>query len=498
MMTLKRLEQPVKPMKHPLISDHLGKKEKGFAGMLENIQLPNLIQMCCLSMLDLAIRVFRNGKEGVIYIEDGEVVHATCGGQTGEVAFFTILGWENGQFETFWPGQIDERTIDRNHQYLLIEAMRLYDEKNGRKSKSTTSRGVLTNKSPSENRRTRVLVVDDSAIMCKILTGMLAAEDDMEVIGTAKNGKEALELVDYLKPDLITMDVNMPVMDGGTALKHIMIKNPCPVVIMSNLSEGHHETILNFLNLGAVDVLNKPVKHKGLKTQQQNIIEHLRLAAKSDIGRFKRVRTPMVVADKMNFSRSTEPCETLVVIGSGVGGHVGLQQILAKYPEAFEGCLVAFQNIPPEFGNAFAEYLDCRSPFTVIPMGQPSLLKHGTCHLVANERPIRLSRKDEGYAIELDDVISASGSQAYDIDCFLMTVAEASLKNVIVVLLSGADLASLTGLQKVRAKGAKVLIQDLSTCMVPDPLENIIDNGLYDMIVKPADFQMKILLNNEE
>ena len=114
----------------------------------------------------------------------------------------------------------------------------------------------------------RVLIVDDSAVMCRALTEMLSSEEGIHVVGTARNGEEALEQIDRVRPDLITLDVNMPVMDGSTALKHIMIRNPCPVVIVSAVSQRRESNILNFLLLGAVDYIQKPVRGEAMARQR--------------------------------------------------------------------------------------------------------------------------------------------------------------------------------------------------------------------------------------
>jgi two-component system chemotaxis response regulator CheB len=192
----------------------------GFAGTLRNIQLTDIIQMCCLAGTTICVRVSQDENQGNIFIQDGDIVHAECGSISGVEAFFAILGWPSGQFDTVDASQVPSRTIREPYQFLLMEAARMADESAQRNIETTAATD-----SPADEKL-RVLIVDDSAIMSKILNSMLSADPGIDVVGNAKNGEEALAKMKELSPDLITMDVNMPVMDGSTALKHIMIESP--------------------------------------------------------------------------------------------------------------------------------------------------------------------------------------------------------------------------------------------------------------------------------
>jgi two-component system chemotaxis response regulator CheB len=222
------------------------KKQSGFAGTLKNLQLIDIIQLCCLSVSTMAIKVTKEESEGTIFIQNGEVVHACQGETAGIDAFYTIMGWERGNFETFDADVTPKRTIREHYHFLLMEASRQIDETTQRRTEEAAS---------VAQKKLRVLIVDDSPIMTKILTSVYTAQGDIEIAGTAGNGEQAIEMIDTTRPDLITLDVNMPVMDGNTTLKHIMIKKPCPVIVMSNLGDTSLENVLNFLDLGAVDFM---------------------------------------------------------------------------------------------------------------------------------------------------------------------------------------------------------------------------------------------------
>lgn len=179
--------------------------------------------MCCLSNINMAIRVTKDSQQGVIYIQDCSITHAECSNSVGENAFYEILAWESGGFETMKIDAPPEATIEKNWQFLLMEAARLIDERAIEEVPVDAAEEIQLFQ---EMNRLRVLIVDDSPLMCRILENILKDDEEISIVGTAKNGEEALLKIDELKPDLITLDVNMPVMDGNTALKHIMIKSP--------------------------------------------------------------------------------------------------------------------------------------------------------------------------------------------------------------------------------------------------------------------------------
>lgn len=233
--SLSLLEKPV-DFEHvrKLIRDSIKIKEDGFAGTLKNIDLTDLLQMCCLSCSSMTILVKKGADHGMIYIRDGQIIHAQYRSIAGVEAFFDILSWESGSFETLDFISVDNETIKQNYQYLLMEAARRIDEKFEKKD---LSKAKHPETDLSDTGKIRVLIVDDSAMMRRILTDIFSHNQQIVVAGTAKNGEEALEQIDLLSPDLITLDVNMPVMRGDTALKHIMIKSPSPVVIISSVGD---------------------------------------------------------------------------------------------------------------------------------------------------------------------------------------------------------------------------------------------------------------------
>ena len=449
----------------------INKHDGGFAGTLKNIQLNDLIQMCCLSAVNLGIKVSKDEKRGAIFIQDGEIVHAEVGEIKGEEAFFKILGWESGGFETFDTGNVSEVTINQSYQFLLMEAAHQADERESQREKSE--------KYPVSNtKKLRVLVVDDSQIMSKILTSMINADDRVEVIGTAENGERALEFLDKLKPDLVILDVNMPVMDGSTALKHIMIKSPCPVLIMSNLGDGSHKEIIEFLNLGAVDFMSKPVQNSHIFIQQQKIVERILQAAGAQTNCFKRIKVPKVV-QKLPVSENF-PCDSILVISAGAGGHAVTLDLVSRLPATLNHCVLILQTIPPVLTKAVSDYLDERSQLKVTPLESGMSFQTGQCFFAVHGIKVSFDSKGNCTVARVENTGSGN-SKSNLFDELIDSIVGKYKDKLQIVLLSGSEVGTLEGIKSLHKNGGKIIIQKRSSCMVSEPLQKVFDEDLVDM-----------------
>lgn len=453
----------------------------GFAGTLRNIQITDIIQMCCLAGASLCIRVTQDNDRGSIYIEDGEVVHAECGRAVGVEAFFTILGWPSGQFETMEAPAIAQPTIKEACQFLLMEAARQADELSHAKAVQEA-----IEPEPIGPEKLRVLIVDDSPIMSKILTSMLTAEATIEVAGTAKNGEEALKMMKSLSPDLITLDVNMPVMDGSTALKHIMIGSPCPVIIMSNLLPSSYDTLLSFLNLGAVDFMSKPVKSSNIVIQQQRIVGRVHKAAKADVKRFQLLRCPKLNPSEFISVNHGDQCEMLVIAISGAGGYLETVHLTTGLPKATQTTVLSLQSIPPPFAPTLSAYLNLRSRFEVQPIADKGLLNPGRCYIANSSQDMQFTISEGRLVLEkryAEPGISLEGN----IDRLLSSASELFQERVLVMLLSGAEVGRLEGLQAVRANGGKILAPFPDRCILPSSFEPAMEANLVGELFHPDD-----------
>ena len=483
------LEKPIR-LRHLLemIREQIVINDEGFAGTLKNIQLMDLIQMCCFSGITMAISVMKGSRQGTIHIKDGEIVHAVCENITGENAFYNILAWQNGSFETIKAATPFEHTIEKNHNYLLLEAARLSDLKTEAENLAVeqvrwedySEDAVNADERPEFNDSLRVLIVDDSPMMCKILTDILTVEGDIAVVGTAQNGEEALEKIANLKPDIVTLDVNMPIMDGSTTLKHIMIKKPCPVIIISSIGNQSPKNILDFLHLGAVDFVSKPEKMESMAVRQQQIIEKIRTAATAKIGNFKRGREQKVKAHARNMTKNQSPCNRLVVINSGAGGFTELVNIVHLLPSDTEASILVLHEMPSEFVSPLSGYLNDRTGITVLPIQTDALLLGGKCYIGTNGTSLKLNAALGGYTVSVEGINSADNQADHLFDGFLQSVCNSFDGPIQVVLLSGASVGSLDGLRCIKEKKGQIIVQPPGSSMVPEQLEKVIQTGLAD------------------
>jgi len=506
---------------------HFNKTDEGFQGTLKNIQLNDIIQMCCLSIISMAIRVWQGSQSGVIYIKNGDIIHATFGETVGEEAFYQIVTWERGQFETLGDVTAPCVSIHREWQFLLMEAARMVDEKalekqkddNITKSDAGTAEIVnstkdkdneIVSESVSLQKRSKVLIVDDSAMMCKILTQLMTEDKTIEVVGTAQNGQEALKKITALRPDLITLDVNMPVMDGSTALKHIMIKSPCPVVIVSNINSRSHVNIIDFLRLGAVDFIGKPKKSKDMAAQKQQMMHCIKNSSRACVNHYIRGRAAKPLQEKTTTAGKKikrDASSVFVVINSGVGGYGELLKVIPMLSDTMNAAVIALQSMPAEFLVPFSKYLNERSTARVLPLYRevqsdkpPSSgkipawkLKKGNCYmgthdLVVQDGAIKMGPTNDTYYIGLKGNPKERG-----FDHFLQTVADTFDGVIFAVLLSGADVGNLKGLRRIKEKNGIIISQKPETCMIPEPLQKAKQAGLVAFEDDPISIVKRIL-----
>ena len=183
------------------------REKDGFRGVLNIFQLGDIIQMYCLSGASITLRVKLGSQAGSIFIRKGNIVHAVCNETVGEEAFFQIISWKSGDFETVGDAGEPETTIDRNWQFLLLEGARMADELALANDHGLGGKAPLSATRDSES--VRVLIVDDSPLMCNILQDLFSADEAIQVVGVAHNGEEALRRIEERKPNLVTLDINI-------------------------------------------------------------------------------------------------------------------------------------------------------------------------------------------------------------------------------------------------------------------------------------------------
>ncbi len=311
-----------------------------------------------------------------------------------------------------------------------------------------------------------VMIVDDSTLLRKIVKEMFSTDDQLQVVGEAEHGLKALELIPELKPDVVTLDVNMPIMDGLTTIKHIMIKCPTPVVMFSTLTgQGSLETFES-LRYGAVDFLQKPssLLKEDLKSQHELIISRVKNAARAGIDTIRYLRPAQVAREKQ--AVGTQACHRVFAIGSSYGGYGSLlgliPEIKPQLPAAFLSVLYA---AAPHV-DAFVAYLDKHSHMAVRRAVDGDVLQSGTCYLASAFEQVTVNDESGELSIDLRPNGTENPGQACD---KLMTSLSDTLKaRAAGILLSGIGEDGMAGIGAILKGGGNAIIQEPATCLCND------------------------------
>ena len=352
----------------------------------------------------------------------------------------------------------------------------------------------------------RIVVVDDSAFMRKALSVMLESDPAIKVVGTANNGEDGIEKVKQLKPDLVTMDVEMPRMDGLTALRHIMKSDPVPVMMVSSITTDGAQATLEALELGAVDFIPKQMSYVSLDIVK--IKEDLLAKIRNIVGRKHilmarhRQRSQFAAA-----GRGTRPIETsgarsvpvrrknhkvnLVAIGSSTGGPPALHEVISRLPANLPVGVVVAQHMPPMFTKSLAERLNDTSHLTVREAKDREPVEPGIVLISPGGKHLSI-KKIGGRSIV--SISSEPADTLYKpcVDVMFHSVAEAYGRATMAVVLTGMGSNGLEGARAIKDKGGVLMAQNEATCVVYGMPRAVIDAKLADQIVAIDDVAAEI------
>lgn len=322
----------------------------------------------------------------------------------------------------------------------------------------------------------KVLIVDDSSFMRKIIKDILESEPDIQVIDTARNGKDALEKVIRLKPDVVTMDVEMPVMDGLTALKEIMETNPVPVVMVSSLTKEGAEVTLKALELGAVEFIAKPGGSISLKMDeiQDQIIEKVKIASSAkprrNIVEKRIVQTPSVRketpvdADFLKKKKNILPYP-VILIGTSTGGPRALHKVMDDLSSNINAPIFIVQHMPSTFTKSLAMRLDSISKFSVKEAEDGDIVKPGHAYLAPGGYQMGVSYSDNQLRIKITNESPVNGHKP-SVDYLFESFAEYNFSKVIAVIMTGMGYDGRDGMVKLNRQGAVTIAESEETCVV--------------------------------
>lgn len=304
-----------------------------------------------------------------------------------------------------------------------------------------------------------VLVVDDSALMRKLLTSIINSADDLEVVGAAPDPFVAREMIKRLNPDVVTLDVEMPRMDGLAFLGKIMSLRPMPVVMISSLTQEAADVTLQALELGAVDIVAKPTSDlaQTLSGMDNEIITKVRAAA----GAIVRRIDPGSVKYKAPVISTTDQ---LIAIGASTGGVAAIGQVLAELP-ANAPAIAIVQHMPKEFTGNFARRLDQKLPLKVVEATDNQRLLPGHVVIAPGDKHLEVQRSGGEFRCKLTDGPKVSGHRP-SVDVLFQSVAQQVHDRAIGVILTGMGRDGAEGLLKMREAGAVTIGQDEATSTV--------------------------------
>ncbi|MCW5619941.1 MAG: chemotaxis response regulator protein-glutamate methylesterase [Burkholderiales bacterium] len=316
----------------------------------------------------------------------------------------------------------------------------------------------------------KVLIVDDSAMIRKLLSEIVNAQADMTCVGAAPDPIAAREMIRNLDPDVLTLDVEMPKMDGLSFLEKLMRLRPMPVVMVSTLTQRGSEMTLRALELGAVDFVAKPKLDiaRGLEGYAEEIAAKIRVAARSRPRRMTptTVIAPSLKADAVlpHLSGRVTSTEKVIAIGASTGGTEALKAVLSALPPDSAGVVVA-QHMPEGFTRSFAERLDsvCRIRVKEAENGERVLPGHG--YIAPGHSHLLLKRDGANYVCELNQGPLVNRHRP-SVDVLFRSVANAAGRNAIGVILTGMGKDGAQGLLELRQAGAHTVAQDEATCVV--------------------------------
>jgi two-component system chemotaxis response regulator CheB len=344
----------------------------------------------------------------------------------------------------------------------------------------------------------RVLVVDDSRFFRRMVTEMLETDPQIKVIDSAGNGADAVKKAGRLKPDVIIMDVEMPVMDGITATRKIMASSPTAILMFSSLTRKGAQATLNALEAGAIDFLPKrfdAISNDG-KEAQHLLCERVRaVAGRQHFSRLSRpavVRRPSVAEQptpQVKRSSGTERCSFLpqnqtriVVIGTSTGGPIALQQVLKALPATFSLPILLVQHMPGSFTTAFAQRLDTICAINIREAKQGDILKPGLALLAPGGKQMLLERQGSGFSVRITE---SEPGQNYKpcVDITFSSVAKLLPGKTLAIVLTGMGADGREGAKLLKQAGSAVWVQDEASSIIYGMPAAIAEAGLADRIL---------------
>jgi two-component system, chemotaxis family, protein-glutamate methylesterase/glutaminase len=334
------------------------------------------------------------------------------------------------------------------------------------------------------NERIRVLVVDDSALMRKLIPSILSRDPNIEVVGTAMDGSFALKKIEELRPDVVTLDLEMPRMDGMETLSMIMRRAPMPVVILSTPPKEGASFTLKALALGAVDFIAKPhnAASGNLDSIAESLIEKIKIAKRAAGSKLPPANLPEPRTNVRKAVRPSTPARKIIAIGISTGGPNALEFLLSQLPADFTAAITIVQHMPEGFTEMFARRLDDCSSLFVQEARSGDMLLAGRVLVCPGNRHMTVRRMPRGDMVVLSDAPPVNGHRP-SADVLFHSVAQEFGPQSIGLLMTGMGEDGAEGLGAIKASGGFTVAQSEDTCVVAGMPRAAINKGYAAKVI---------------
>jgi two-component system chemotaxis response regulator CheB len=338
----------------------------------------------------------------------------------------------------------------------------------------------------------KVLVVDDSAVMRGLLSQLIDSQPDLEVVGAAHDALMAREKIKALNPDVLTLDVEMPRMDGLTFLEKLMRLRPMPVVMVSSRTKGHALVTLRALELGAVDFIAKPqgIAREDLQEFGETIAEKIRAAANAKLNLVRASSTSQAPLPALRLHSNTKQ-EKLIVIGASTGGTDAIKEVLIRMPEDAPGTLIV-QHMPETFTRMFADRLNdmCRVEVKEAVDGERVLLGHA--YIAPGHSHMQVARSHSSYIVRLNQQPPVNRHRP-SVDVLFRSAAASAGRHAIGIVLTGMGADGAEGIRALKQAGAYNLAQNQASCIVYGMPKAAIETDCIDKVASLKDITSHVV-----
>jgi two-component system chemotaxis response regulator CheB len=342
----------------------------------------------------------------------------------------------------------------------------------------------------------KVLVVDDSAFVRKMIKAILSRSAFIEVVGTASDGQEALELIPQLNPDVVTLDLIMPYMGGLEFLREQMARRPLPIIIIS-IAVGNSQQVVAALAEGAVDFIHKPtaLASEDLLQMTDELIAKVKSAAKISMAPLANATTTRQEPTRslMTPKKPPAPIE-LVAIGISTGGPAALTQIIPSLPENFPVPIAIVMHMLEGYTEIYAERLDQQSPLKVLEAKQGDILRPGIVYIARSGQHLTFVRQADGQVATRLSFLPLENIHRPSVDVMFKSAAEVFGDRVLGVVMTGMGSDGHLGAATIKSQGGLIFTEHESTCVVYGMPAVIEENGLSDLIV-PLNLMATAIIN---